>query len=42
VIVKRHGGNDTIKVSNNNGIITVAGLAETVTLANFDAGKTNW
>src|SRR6185369_9071878 len=38
VIVNGTAGNDTIKVSNNNGIITVAGLAETVTLANFEAG----
>src|SRR5258708_3508742 len=38
VVINATNGDDTIKISNNNGVITVAGLAETVTLANFEAG----
>ena len=33
----RTEGSDAITISNNNGVVTVTGLAETVTISNFDA-----
>ena len=33
----RTNGNDVIYVTSNNGVVTVTGLAETVTISNFDA-----
>ena len=37
VIINATNGNDVIFVSSNNGVVTVTGLAETVTISNFDA-----
>ena len=37
VIINATNGNDVIIVSSNNGVVTVTGLAETVTISNFDA-----
>jgi Ca2+-binding RTX toxin-like protein len=37
IVINATGGNDTITVTNNNGVVTVSGLAETVTISNFEA-----
>jgi Ca2+-binding RTX toxin-like protein len=36
-VINATGGNDVIQVANNNGVVTVTGLATTVTITNFDA-----
>ena len=40
VIVNGTAGNDVITVANNNGVVTVTGLSEVVTIKNFDANDT--
>ena len=37
VTLNATGGNDVIRISSNNGVVTVTGLSETVTISNFDA-----
>ncbi len=37
VTLNATSGNDVIRISSNNGVITVTGLSETVTISNFDA-----
>jgi Ca2+-binding RTX toxin-like protein len=37
VVVNATNGDDVITVINNNGVVTVTGLSETVTIRNFDA-----
>jgi Ca2+-binding RTX toxin-like protein len=37
VVVNGTAGNDFITVANNNGVVTVTGLSEDVTIKNFDA-----
>jgi Ca2+-binding RTX toxin-like protein len=37
VVINGTNGNDRILVTNNNGVVTVSGLAEEVTISNFDA-----
>ena len=37
VILNATNGDDVIHVSSNNGVVTVTGLSETVTIKNFDA-----
>jgi Ca2+-binding RTX toxin-like protein len=37
VVLNATEGDDAITITNNNGVVTVAGLAETVTISNFDA-----
>ncbi len=37
VVINGTEGNDAITISNNNGVVTVTGLAETVTISNFDS-----
>src|SRR5262249_1028050 len=37
IVINATSGNDTITVTNNNGVVTVSGLAETVTISNFEA-----
>jgi Ca2+-binding RTX toxin-like protein len=38
VVINGTAASDTINVVTNNGVITVTGLAETVTISNFEAG----
>ena len=37
VVINATEGNDAISISTNNGVVTVTGLAETVTISNFDS-----
>ena len=37
VVLNATEGDDAITITNNNGVVTVTGLAETVTISNFDA-----
>jgi Ca2+-binding RTX toxin-like protein len=37
IVINATAGDDTITVTNNNGVVTVSGLAETVTISNFEA-----
>ena len=37
VVINATEGSDAITISTNNGVVTVTGLAETVTISNFDA-----
>ena len=37
IVINGTAGDDVITVANNNGVVTVSGLAETVTIKNFDA-----
>jgi Ca2+-binding RTX toxin-like protein len=37
IVINATNGNDVISVANNNGLVTVTGLAATVTIANFEA-----
>jgi Ca2+-binding RTX toxin-like protein len=37
VVINATNGNDSISVTNNNGVVTVTGLAATVNISNFDA-----
>ena len=37
VVLNATSGDDVIQITSNNGVVTVTGLAETVTIANFDA-----
>src|SRR3954452_13026465 len=37
IVINATGGNDVISVVNHNGVVTVSGLAATVTIANFEA-----
>jgi Ca2+-binding RTX toxin-like protein len=37
VVINGTAGNDAIQVANNNGVVTVTGLATTVTITDFDA-----
>jgi len=37
VVINGTNANDVINVVNNNGVVTVTGLAETVTISNFEA-----
>jgi Ca2+-binding RTX toxin-like protein len=37
VTINATAGNDVIMVSSNNGVVTVTGLSETVTISNFDS-----
>jgi Ca2+-binding RTX toxin-like protein len=37
VVLNATSGDDVIMITSNNGVVTVTGLAETVTIANFDA-----
>jgi Ca2+-binding RTX toxin-like protein len=37
VVINATEGSDAITINNNNGVVTVTGLAETVTISNFDA-----
>jgi Ca2+-binding RTX toxin-like protein len=37
VTINATSGNDVIMVSSNNGVVTVTGLSETVTISNFDS-----
>ena len=37
VIINATNGDDVIIVSSDNGVVTVTGLGETVTITNFDA-----
>jgi Ca2+-binding RTX toxin-like protein len=37
VVINGTAGNDVITVANNNGVVTVTGLSEEVTIKNFDA-----
>jgi Ca2+-binding RTX toxin-like protein len=37
VVINATNRGDTITITNNNGVVTVAGLAETVTISNFEA-----
>jgi Ca2+-binding RTX toxin-like protein len=36
VVINATSGNDAIFVTSNNGVVTITGLAETVTITNFD------
>ena len=36
VVINGTQGSDAITITNNNGVVTVTGLAETVTISNFD------
>src|SRR5690349_3239122 len=35
IVINETNGNDVISVANNNGLVTVSGLAATLTIANF-------
>src|SRR5262249_17079144 len=37
IVINATNGNDAITIVNNNGVVTVSGLAETVTISNFEA-----
>jgi Ca2+-binding RTX toxin-like protein len=37
IVLNATEGDDAITITNNNGVVTVTGLAETVTISNFDA-----
>jgi Ca2+-binding RTX toxin-like protein len=37
IVINATSGNDTISVTNNNGVVTVSGLAAEVTITNFEA-----
>jgi Ca2+-binding RTX toxin-like protein len=37
VVINGTQGSDAITINNNNGVVTVTGLAETVTISNFDS-----
>ena len=37
VVINATNGDDAITVTNNNGVVTVSGLATDVTISNFDA-----
>ncbi len=37
VVINATEGDDVISISNNNGVVTVTGLAETVNISNFDS-----
>jgi Ca2+-binding RTX toxin-like protein len=37
IVLNATEGDDVITITNNNGVVTVTGLAETVTISNFDA-----
>jgi Ca2+-binding RTX toxin-like protein len=37
IVINATNGNDAITVTNNNGVVTVLGLAEEVTISNFEA-----
>jgi Ca2+-binding RTX toxin-like protein len=37
VVINGTSGDDTIIVTNNNGVVTISGLAEEVTISNFEA-----
>jgi len=37
VVINATEGSDAISISTNNGVVTVTGLAETVTISNFDS-----
>src|SRR5215470_17805439 len=37
IVINATDGNDVISVTNNNGVITVSGLPEAVTISNFEA-----
>ena len=37
IVINGTQGSDAITINNNNGVVTVTGLAETVTISNFDA-----
>jgi Ca2+-binding RTX toxin-like protein len=37
VVINATEGSDAISISTNNGVVTVTGLAETITISNFDA-----
>ena len=37
VVINATEGSDVISISTNNGVVTVTGLAETVTISNFDS-----
>ena len=37
VVINGTEGSDAITISTNNGVVTVTGLAETVTISNFDS-----
>src|SRR5262249_30165747 len=38
IVINGTSGNDVITVVNNNGVITISGLAEEVTISHFDPG----
>ena len=37
IVINGTNGNDAITVTNNNGVVTISGLAEEVTISNFEA-----
>jgi Ca2+-binding RTX toxin-like protein len=37
IVINGTAGNDVITVANNNGVVTISGLSEEVTIKNFDA-----
>jgi Ca2+-binding RTX toxin-like protein len=37
IVINGTAGSDAITINNNNGVVTVTGLAETVTISNFDS-----
>ena len=37
IVINATSGDDVITITNNNGVITVSGLPETVTISNFEA-----
>jgi Ca2+-binding RTX toxin-like protein len=37
IVINATNGNDAITVTNNNGVVTISGLAEEVTITNFEA-----
>ena len=41
VVINATEGSDAITISTNNGVVTVTGLAETVTISNFDSQRSH-